>query len=42
MVDSDKVTEINLRRLIKSCEKMGAQSGGLLEKDDLRTFIKVS
>eukprot|EP00026_Physarum_polycephalum_P011629 Phypoly_transcript_11867.p1 GENE.Phypoly_transcript_11867~~Phypoly_transcript_11867.p1 ORF type:complete len:248 (+),score=40.12 Phypoly_transcript_11867:103-846(+) len=40
MVDSDKVSEINLKRLIRSCEKLGAQSGGVLEKDTKRTFGK--
>jgi DNA-binding Xre family transcriptional regulator len=41
MVDSDKVSEINLKRLIRSCEKLGAQSGGVLERDTKRTFVKV-
>jgi len=40
MADINKISEVNLKRLLKSCEKLGAQSGGVLEKDDKRTFVK--
>jgi len=40
MVSVDKVAETNLRRLLRSCEKMSEQAGGVLQKDTKRTFEK--